>query len=171
MKASYLVPQLVLAVVSACESGTPAVQHAQLASLAFDVPSDWHRNDTSRNGLDTSVWTPEDNEHKESVAVMRTVLGLPASLPEIETLLEQSKRSMRGASAGSITPIVTARGLVGARLELDYLPLEKHQPYHRVHVVLLDGSALVHVLYTAQAPDAGLGAFTTVLSSIHEVRS
>lgn len=40
--------------------------------------------------------------------------------------------------------------------------------YHRVHVVLVDGAALVHVLYTARTPESGHLVLHEVLDTIQE---
>jgi len=64
-------------------------------------------------------------------------------------------------------PIKTARGLVGARIDLDFVPWSRNEHYHRVHVVLAgDHDTLVHVMYTAREPDAHLTALSVVLDTI-----
>jgi hypothetical protein len=65
--------------------------------------------------------------------------------------------------------VKTARGLVGARVDLDFVPPGQPSRYRRVHVVLVDGSALVHVLYTAKHADVEGDAIGVVLDNLqHE---
>jgi hypothetical protein len=70
--------------------------------------------------------------------------------------------------ASKATPLKTARGLSGARIDVDFVPAGLTERYHRVHVVLADADgALVHVLYTAKKPDGDLKALSIVLDTIH----
>jgi hypothetical protein len=161
---------LLVAALAAC--GTPATtsQPAQLGAIGFDVPVGWHRTDTVRPGMVVAVWTPDDNERKETVTVIRTELSpvvAGGGHGRLVQLLEQAQTSLPEATRSEVRPISTGRGLVGARIEVDYVPPGLHDHYHRVHAVVVDGASLVHVLYTALRPDADLDAFHIVLNTLH----
>ena len=159
---------IALVAVAACNNGESR-QHIQLAHLGFDVPGDWHSNETNQEGLVTSVWTPDDNSRKESVTVIRSERSsevAKAGLATLESLLASAQTP--GAKASPATEVRTPQGLSGVRIDVDYVPPGLKASYHRVHVVLVDGSSLVHVFYTALSPDSNLEAFNAVLSSIRE---
>jgi hypothetical protein len=81
----------------------------------------------------------------------------------LESMLARAN-ALPDAHVTRLAPITTQQGLVGARIELDYAPPGTRLRYHRVHAVLVDGDALVHVLYTALDPDAD--ALRLVLATI-----
>ena len=155
--------------VAACGSSPITPQHATMAELTFDTPADWRRSDINRRGTVTSVWTPsDDNADKESIVVTRTELVphvATAGPQTIERLLLRAA-ALPGARARNAQPYATPRGLHGARIELDFVPPGRTQRYHRVHVVLVEGTALVHVMYTAANPDDDERALELVLSTI-----
>jgi hypothetical protein len=149
----------------------PSNQHVRLGSLGFDVPGGWHNVDEVRRGVVTSVWTPDGNDRKESVTVIRTELApnvANASAGLVAQLAEQAQRSLTDARITQAVALSTAGGLSGVRIEVDYVPPGLHERYHRVHIVLVDKRTLVHVLYTAHEPDAHSEAFNLVLRSIRE---
>lgn len=157
---------------SACTLGNdaPAREHVTFASLAFDVPAQWQRTDQTRRGVATAVWQPEDNDRKESITVIRTDLSpavAKAGASAIELYLAHAHRSLPHARTSKVQRITTAKGLDGARVDLDFTPPGQNENYRRVHVVLVDGSSLVHVLYTAKHPDRDLGALGAVLDNLH----
>jgi hypothetical protein len=159
---------LLTAVLAACGSGEIARQHVQLGSLTFDVPADWQRGDTTRRGIATAIWSPGDNERKETITVTRSEL-VPATAAAGPALLEQllaRASQLPDAHRSETKQVTTQQGLQGARVELDYTPPNSRLRYHRVHVVLADGDALVHVLYTALDPDRDLDALRLVLATI-----
>jgi len=162
---------LIVVALTGCSSRTTARQHAKLASLEFDIPADWHRADLTRPDVSTSEWTPEANERSEAVTIIRTTSSpavAKAGVPALEPLLAAAQRSLTNAHASRVTRVTTARGLSGARIEVDFVPPGKQQSYHRIHVVLVDerSTSLIHVLYTAKSPDDELDALTAVLDTI-----
>jgi len=163
-----------LAGISACTSGGDALArtHVQLASIGFDVPAGWQRTDLSRRGVATAVWQPDDNDRKESITVIRTQLSpavAKAGAATIEPYLAAAQRSLPQARSSKIKRITTAKGLEGARVDLEFIPTGQSEAYRRVHIVLVDGSSLVHVLYTAKHPDRDFGALGVVLDNLqHE---
>jgi hypothetical protein len=160
---------MLVAVAAGCSSSDSiAIQSVEVASLAFDIPADWQRHDANRRGVAISEWVPEDNERKESVTVIRTETSpavAKADVSALTPLLAAAQKSLPQVRASRVTPVTTARGLSGARIEVDFIPPGMKQSYHRIHVVLVDGSgALVHVLYTARSPNRK--ALDLVLDSI-----
>lgn len=171
MRPKHLV-NLAIATTVACNSASNNRQHVRFASLAFDVPGDWRHIDTTRRGIVTSIWSPQDNDGKESVTVIRTDLAPSAAragAPTLERLLESA--NALDAQHTDATSVTTQNGLAGARIETDYVPPGMERSYHRVHVVLVDGHALVHVMYTAARADRSMEALNMVLTSIHHEES
>jgi hypothetical protein len=159
-----------LALLSACNSDTMEGQHARLADLGFDVPVGWQRVDRQRFGVQSSEWTPEENDRKESLLVIRSeTASLPpsADASAIAKLLDEVPKGFGKAAFSKPSPVTTRSGLIGARVEGDYLPPGASSRYHRVHVVLVEKSgAIVHVLYTARTPDTSHAALTLIIDSI-----
>jgi hypothetical protein len=146
-------------------------QHAGLGTLAFDVPADWQRADSTTRGVVTSVWTPPpgDNARKESVTVIYTELSpavAKAGPSTVAQLLTQAQASLHGRLSQPAS-VTTRHGFVGARVDVDFVPPGRHETYHRVHAAFVDGGGLVHVIYTAEKPDVGLAAFDEVLATMH----
>ncbi|HEY1556549.1 MAG TPA: hypothetical protein VGF94_17055 [Kofleriaceae bacterium] len=141
------------------------------AHLAFDVPGDWSHYDTNHRGVSTEVWSPSGNDEKESLTVIRTELApvtAQGDASTLSTLLAQAQAGLPESRVSARSSVSTKMGFSGARVDLDYLPNGLKDRYHRIHVVLVDGKSLVHVLYTAKTPDANLNAFNLLLASIHE---
>jgi hypothetical protein len=155
--------------VAACGSGPISAQHANMGDLTFDAPASWHRSDASRRGVSTTIWTPsDDNTDKESIVVTRTelVAHIAAAGQSTISRLLQRAAALPGARARDVQPYATSTGLQGARVELDYIPPGQSKRYHRVHVVLVERTALVHVIYTALNADDDERALGLVLSTI-----
>jgi hypothetical protein len=156
---------VVLAAAAACSSGD--TQSAKLGDLVYDAPSDWHSESPQRS---TSLWVPEDNVAKQSVEIIRAEIE-PALAKTggsgIEPLLVQAQGELRQAHVGTASQFTTKRGLLGVRLDADFVPDGATRKYHRVHAVVIDGTTLIHVLYTAVMPDPDLKAFEMVLQTIH----
>jgi hypothetical protein len=153
----------------ACGSSSTPAQHVQIAHLGFDVPGDWRNADTTRNGLVSSEWTPPSNDRKESITVIRTERSAAVAsegMATIQRLLVAAQAP--GARVSPIKLVTTEQGLLGARVDVDFVPPGLSASYHRSHVVLVDGTSLVHVIYTARTPDADLQTFNLVLGSLHE---
>jgi len=123
--------------------------------------------------VSTQIWTPADNEHHESVTVIRTELApamAKAGSPTLDNMVAAAIAGLPGAKSPIVSPFLTRSGLRGVRAEVDYVPPGARASYHRVHVVLSDhdGRSLVHVLYTARIPDEDAHALDLVLTTIHE---
>ena len=143
----------------------------ELESLSFEAPPSWQRTDTHAPGSATAVFAPADNARKETVTVIRTELGPIAthySTATLTQLLNGAQTALPGAKPSPITRVSTESGLQGLQIVVDYVPPGLGHPYRRIHAVLADGTALVHVLYTALTPDPELGAFHKVLATLRE---
>lgn len=162
-------PQLLLLLAaSACGGGS---DRAELASLSFEPPPTWQRTDSHARGSAIAVYVPTANPRRESVTIIRTEVGAIAtrySSATLAQLLAGAQSALRDARTSAISPITTDSGLAGLQIVVDYLPPGATQPYHRVHAVLADGTALVHLVYTAATPDPDLAAFRQVLATLRE---
>lgn len=159
---------LVLVTMPACSSDSIETQSVEVASVAFDVPATWQRHDANRRGVAIAEWIPDENGRKESVTVIRTETSpavAKAGTASVEPLLIAAQKSLANVRASRVKRVTTARGMSGARVDIEFVPSGLEDRYHRTHVVLVDGSALVHVLYTARAPNAAV--LELVLASIH----
>lgn len=160
---------IVALVATACGGGSTH-RHVAIANLSYDVPADWQFADTTGRGLMESVWTPDgDNQRKESVTVIRSERSPATAHAGASTIERLLRDSLLGARILTTGPITTLRGLSGVRVETDFVPPGLSTSYHRVHVVLVDGPVLVHVMYTSKTPDVNAEAFNLVLRTIqHE---
>ena len=166
-----LVALLGLIIVTGCsDSSGSESQVAQLGPVSFEIPEPWRRSDTSRPGSMTSVWTPPSNARKESVSVIRSERS-QASLRQIEQQLVGAQQSLRGGRISTVTPVTTEQGLRGSRIEVRFrpdLPGTNERMYRRIHVVLVEEDALIHVLYTSAMVDGDLAALDLVLATIRQ---
>lgn len=161
-----------LALLVGCGSvGAPATMQVRTGTVAYEIPATWTRVDSTGRGIETTVWTPQENPQRMSVTVIRTdhALLLAGADPNtINDLLSQAQNGLGQARMTAPSQVATASGMHGARVDVDFVPPTAKARYHRSHVVLIDGLALVHVMLTSQATDS-FGALDTVMSSIrHE---
>ncbi|MBL9015230.1 MAG: hypothetical protein JNL83_13690 [Myxococcales bacterium] len=143
----------------------------ELGTVAFKALPGWQRSDTRARNTQTAVFTPAVNSRKESITVIRTELGPVAAkyTPEMmSSLLLRAHSALAQAKSTPVARLTTAEGLTGVRVEVDFVPPSLTQSYHRVHVVLAQGTALVHVLYTAAAPEAEQAMLQQVVNTLHE---
>ena len=156
------------ALVAACQGSGPEHQHAKLGSIGYDVPADWQRRDM---GARETLWTPQDNARKESVAIVRADLDpalAKAGPTALQKLLLKAQGSLANAKVSAIDPIATSEGLQGFRVSVDFAPLGPTKPhYTRIHTLLVDGKTLVHVMYTAASPDPESQAMKMAVDTAH----
>jgi hypothetical protein len=159
-----------LAMLSSC-TGSDADEELEVANiggLQYAVPAGWKSQDQSEHQNKIIVWRPSDNPRKESIALIRSK-ELPALVKgdfgHIEQFLAEAQKSSSDGTFTAVTRFKTNRGLVGARTEGDLVPdAASHTTYRRMHAVLIDGTSLVHVLYTARNPNPK--TFRLVLDSL-----
>lgn len=171
MKRAYALA-LVAAFVGCSSEDELGRQHARLGSVGFDVPADWDRTDSARRGVATAEWRPRTNTRKEAITVIRTEMSpavAKAGPTAIERHLAAAQRSLPQVRASHVKRFTTSSGLEGARVELEFVPPGQQAKYRRIHVVVADGAALVHVLYTAKNSDRAQAAIDLVLANLkHE---
>jgi hypothetical protein len=152
-------------------NGSSERQDVAFAHLRFEVPGGWNHADTSRRNVATTVWTPEENGRKESITVIRTE-EVPAMAHAGEATVGQylanAVAGLPDARVVQPRMVHTKLGLSGVSTDVDFIPPGLHERYHRVHVVLVDGDSLVHVIYTARSADPSLDALSGVLATIRE---
>jgi hypothetical protein len=159
---------LILCAVAACSGAdqAPEGQHVRTGSLSYDAPVGWTATKTQTHTSATSTWTPSENAGKESVSVVWTaVLPLPTNPEQISELLVQSEHGLHDAKVSKPIAIKSVAGLNGYQIESDFTAVAGGTR-HRVHAVLLDGNALVHVFYVAAEPDEKLESYRLVLNSV-----
>ena len=148
----------------------PASQEVQLGALTFEVPADWQRHDAHQPGALTSVWTPTPNPRHESVTVVRAdrpTHRADAGADVVGPQLVTASKALPGARLLRYAPLSTGTGFAGARVDLRFRPAGVTRDYQRTHVVLVeDAATLVHVIYTAEAPDPAGKATQLVLGSL-----
>lgn len=104
----------------ACSS-SPAVEQTLGADLTYVVPSGWSSKDFSNHQRAMFEWTPpsDDNEHKESIVVLRTERAALAKSEgnRITRLLEDAQNNLPGGTFGRPTQVATRFGLGADLLE------------------------------------------------------
>lgn len=161
---------LVALVASACGESGPELSWQTVEGLQYALPLGWSVRDQSEQTRKILVWTPDDNEHKESITIIKTqsLVGLTqVGLPRMQGLLSAASAGLPEASFTTPTRVVTSRRLVGLRVDGQFTPTGAGAPYRRIHVVMLDGTALVHVLYTARNLSEEPEGLRIVLETLH----
>lgn len=157
--------------IAAIGCGGSGTREESLGPVAFEVPTKWERTDTHGRGTATAMFAPVANANKESVAVVRTELGpiVEKYTPEmLSSLLLSAQSSFPRSKTSPVARFTTERGFAGMRVEVEYVPPGRSERYHRVHALLVDGTALIHVMYTAATPDAELVVFQRVVDTLRE---
>ncbi|MCW5803058.1 MAG: hypothetical protein KIT31_11785 [Deltaproteobacteria bacterium] len=148
---------LAFALLTGCAGREPAAQRVSFGPLDVALPADWAVSKQTDNKV---TWAPPDNARKESLSLTRTAPRealAKAGPAAIERFLVDAQKSLPGASFGLPTHFTTPSGMMGVRIEGDFLPSDGSQRYRRVHAVLVDGvgdGALLHAVYTAAEPDS-----------------
>jgi hypothetical protein len=154
-------------------SSPPETESLQsLGDLHYRAPSSgWSHRDMKQPSRLLSRWTPDDNTNKETISIVRTELR-PSVKPEsLAALLTEAQMTLPSPSVHAAQNNTTRQQLREAEISADFVPRGLTQSYHRVHAVIIDGTALVHVLYTARTPDPTLAVFHQVVDSIHRGES
>lgn len=142
-------------------------QVARLGSLSFEVPDAWTRTDSTTPGGVASVWTPPENPRKESVTIIRSEgASIKAQGRSVGSMLLAAQATLRRPKLSTVSTVITEQGLAGSRVRVSFNPQGSTTTYRREHVVLTDGTALVHVLYTAVDPDENLETLNLVLETL-----
>jgi hypothetical protein len=158
---------VLLLTVAACSGAdqAPDGQHARTGGVGYEAPLGWKQDNTQTHTSVTSTWTPENNSAKESVSVVwAAVVPVPTDPDQLGQLLVRAEQGLLEATVSKPVAITSARGLKGFQIESEFTA--SSQRYHRVHAVLLDGTALVHVFYVAVESDDKLESYRLVLHSV-----
>jgi hypothetical protein len=155
---------LILLALIAC-SDTPSAKSFAFSDLTFDLPAHWKQS--VQPGKTMSSWAPIENKRGESIVLVRSNLPNGTTPSDVRQLLEQAQGTLT-TDRVEAKDLRTANGLVGSRIDVSYVPPGMRVPYRRVHIVLVDGSELVHVIYTARDGDPDLTAVSTLLQSLHQ---
>ncbi len=145
--------------------GTELEVH-KLGDVEYGIPEHWQSIDQSEHQTKIIVWRPTDNPNKESIALMRT-RAMPALVNSEKHLLKflaDAQTRLPQGHFASVANLETKRGLMGMRIEGDFVPDGVAASYHRMHAVVVDGNSLVHVVYTAREPNREV--FNLVLDSL-----
>ena len=147
--------RLALIALASCASSDTAVEPAKIGTLDYAVPAGWSSRDLSSLQSTMVEWRPDgENERKESLVISRAEQpALSKSRPHLRRRLLEANLQLPRAGFSSPISFVTRNGLSGVRVEGTFTPPDKAVSYHRIHAVLVDGSSLVHVVYTARDPD------------------
>lgn len=160
----------VVALAASCDGGPAiATQLAHVGPVSFEVPVGWTHTDTVRDGRVTSVWAPPDNPRKESITVIRAprIARGGAVAVAIGGELVTAHRGLRAARISPVVPVTTRTGLHGVQLDVRFRPGGVDRMYARTHAVLVeDAHTLIHVLYTAAAPDPDRVPLELVLETL-----
>ncbi len=145
-----------IVLLASCAS-SPSLDTAKLETLDYVVPSGWTSRPLSSPHGSIVEWTPQgDNERKESLVVSRVAnpaLALEKNRAYLTRDLVGANRALPEARFSAATSFINRGGLRGVRVEGTFTPVGQAQAYHRIHAVLVDGPALVHVLFTSREPD------------------
>lgn len=160
---------LVALFAASCGERAPEVSWHSIEGAHYAVPIGWTMRDQSEQTRKIFTWTPDENTSKESVTVIRTqplVSLTQVGLPRMNGLLAAATRGLPQGSFTAPTQVTTSRGFMGMRVDGTFVPAGMDTPYHRIHVVMLDGTSLVHVLYTAKDRDGDPEALRIVLETL-----
>jgi len=147
-----------LALLVGCGSSGPSLERTTLTSgLELGVPAGWSVHDFSSSTATAVQWTPSpsDDEHGESLLVTRVERPAHAKAPraQLGQWLAEAQRKLPQAAFGHPIPFVTTNGFSGVRVEGAFVPPNKEELYRRLHAVIVDGTSLVHIIYTAKQLD------------------
>lgn len=158
---------LLIALAACNDSSSPTEVH-ELGTLEYELPTGWQAKEQVAHGRRIVVWSPTTNPRKETITLVRSE-PLPALAKAGAGAVSQHLASAQLALDGRFavpTTFTSTHGLAGARIAGSFTPPGQAGVYARVHVVVVDGDSLVHVLYTAQNADAGHRTLATVLDSL-----
>jgi hypothetical protein len=91
-----------------------------------------------------------------------------ATVEQLTEILTSAQGVLPEASVHHPVAGQTKKHLPEVEITSDFVPAGLHASYHRVHAVVMDGDALIHVLYTARTPDPNLTVFRQIVDSIHQ---
>lgn len=148
-------------------AGIPELEAVDFDDLELVLPTGWTSKDLSEHQTKIVVFTPEDNTRRESIALVRTH-DLPTAARQdfarLRKYLADAQTNMPGGKFAAVHSVRTKHGLAGVRVDGEFVPDGTRSTYRRMHAVLVDGTSLIHILYTAR--DANATTFDLVLDSL-----
>jgi hypothetical protein len=139
----------------------------RLATLDYLVPAGWSYRNLSTPQHAQVEWKPAgDNGRNECVLILRT--PRPSSVtspPHLVRLLKESQAELEDPKFDLPHRVETRWGLAGVQIAGAFTPKGETASNQRLQAILIDGSALIHVIYTARDPNREV--FELVLDSIH----
>jgi len=148
---------LTLAIAGCAASDASLARPTLAGDLGIDVPAGWTVRDYSDTARTVLQWTaPTENDRRgASVLVVRVERSALArgTLDELGRWLFDAQRRLPQSSFKAPIAFVTANGFPGIRVEGEFVPPNRHAAYRRLHAVIVDGTSLVHVIYTAKQID------------------
>ena len=145
---------LLLLLSVGCAASGPSLDRATISTVTFGVPSGWSSKDLSTPSLQMLEWTPPYNDRPESLSIIRREMAaISKHHDRLGGLLLKASGQLDHATFKRPDRISTKHGLVGARIEGSFVPAGQLTPYQRIHAVLVEGTHLVHVIYTGQELD------------------
>lgn len=140
---------ILVVLLVACADKPREMTLARVGNLDYAVPEGWAMRDVSQNGQTILVWTPADNDRKQSITVIRT-----APMPHLRNASKDYLASKLGQTLRQPgRNVVTKQGLDAARTDGRFTPRGMAATYARSHLTVFDGDSLTHFIYTAQQPD------------------
>src|SRR5690349_13543818 len=150
------------ALVCGCSSSEVEGATVQVGDLELVPPTDWIAKEYTPT---TRVWTSPS--HHETITVVigpRFLGGAPQAVAETV----RAQGLLPSAQVIATTPVTTANGFSGARVDLTFRPQSRAQVLQRNHVVLVDGDRTIHVIYTLDGHDTELSTLGSILSSLRK---
>jgi hypothetical protein len=147
-------------------------QPAKLGDFSYQAPAGWTQTKSKGWHSVSTTWTPDNNDQKESIVVIRTqidsALGQAGAEAIKKKLLAAQRELPQVQVLGSPIDFHSDGGFAGVRVEDNFIPAGAKYQYHRTHAVLVEGTDIIHVLYTAEQPDAEERALHLVVNSLHK---
>lgn len=152
--------QVLLALAfSGCAASASLEQPTLAGNIEIRAPTGWSAHDYSENAHTVLQWTapPDDDARGTSVLVARVERSPLANVTDMELgqWLANAQQKLPRASFGKPIPFVTGNGFPGVRIEGEFVPPNRHAAYRRLHAVIVDNTALIHLIYTAKQIDRG----------------
>jgi len=144
-----------------CGGSGPNLDQTAVSNFDLGVPHGWVKKDFTTRSRQMLQWTPEDNDGKESIVIVRADRPSGAK-SDLGSLLAKAQHS-RFAFLKPTT-FETDNGVVGSKIEGSMVVNEK--TYHRIHAVFVDDTSLVNVIYTAK--DLDRENFDAVINSLRK---
>lgn len=171
MKRGFLI--LGFAACTSSQSSTPEALREKLGDIDYEPVANWKHHDTHEISREVSRWVPDNNPGKESITIIRAEAReelQDASPAKLQELLATAQATLPSPALGQPKILKTKQALNGVEMSADFVPMGLHTSYHRQHAMIIDGNAVVHVLYTAKTPDPDLSSFRQVVDSIHRTK-